>query len=91
MFGFKAPFKFMVVKSCAGARPVNAREIHAQLRGEYGNEKQCSLETIEYHLQALKAVGIVKIAGASIEDNETMDITYIITRSGKDMLDKLSL
>jgi len=82
MFGFKAPFKLRIVSSLALSPSLDAREILDALRPEYGAERQCTLETVEHHLQALKAVGLVRVAATRF-DGESLVIRYALTPAGR--------
>lgn len=88
MFGFKMPFKFMIVKALSGVRAMDSHAVLERLKEDYGQEKQCTLETIEYHLQALKAVGIVTVSDAHIEEDQSIILHYSITKNGKSVLNK---
>ena len=88
MFGFKRPFKLRIAQCLAGAASLSARELLDALLPEYGAERQCSLETIEYHLQALKAVGLVRVAAAAL-DGEALAVRYALTPAGRARCDRL--
>jgi len=87
VFGFKPPFKIMIAKVLTGIPSLSARDIHQRLLPEYGSEKQCTLESIEHHLQAFKAVGMVKVVRAEMHSDELIT-HYRLTRSGAEKISK---
>lgn len=87
----KLPLKFMIVKSLIGFSDKTAENIYDELESEYGMERQFSMETIEYHLQALKTVGIVKVVDVSFGCNNTLTVQYEVTTSGESLIGKSTM
>ena len=82
MFGFKPPFKLVIVKTLFDGKARDAQAVLEALKPEYAGEKQLNIREIEHHLQALKAVGLVQVQEERLQDGELIQ-SYTVTDYGR--------
>lgn len=58
----KHPIRLTIAALLRDGKPRTARDVFEALRPQYPGERQLSPDAVDGHLQALKAVGIVRIA-----------------------------
>ena len=63
----KHPIRLTIAALLRDGKPRTARDVFEALRPQYPGERQLSPDAVDGHLQALKAVGIVRIAEETLE------------------------
>ena len=84
MFGAKPPFRLAVGAVLLDGKPRTPAEVLAVLAPGYEGERLATLDNVESQLQALKAVGVVKIADEALDAEGELLQTYVISDYGRD-------
>lgn len=88
MFDSKPPFRLAVGAVLLDGQPRTPAEVLDAIRPGYTGERLATLANVEEQLQALKAVGIVKIAAEALGDAGELVQTYIISDYGRDKVQR---
>lgn len=88
MFGVKPPFRLAVGVLLLDGRPRTPTEIRDALRPDYAGGRLLDPANVEAQLQALKAVGIVKVAAETLNDAGQLVQAYVISDYGRDKVRK---
>lgn len=88
MFGVKAPFRLAVGALLLDGQPRTPAQVADALRPEYAGSRLISLANVEAQLQALKAVGVVKVVSESLSAGGELEQTYVISDYGRDKVRK---
>ncbi len=78
MFSAKPPFKLAIASSFMDGAARDSAAVTALMEKDYKGEKLCTQKEIDINLQALRAVGILKIVSES-----ATHISYAITEYGR--------
>jgi len=82
----KPPFRLAVLQRLAACGSASPADITAALTEDYAGERQLNEASVENHLLALRAVGLVEIkTGGTSAPGATQ---YSITRQGRARLEK---
>ena len=65
----KHPIRLTIAALLRDGKPRTARDVFEALRPQYPGERQLSPDAVDGHLQALKAVGIVRIAAPPVDQS----------------------
>ena len=79
----KHPIRLTIAALLRDGKPRTARDVFEALRPQYPGERQLSPDAVDGHLQALKAVGIVRIAEAG-----TLTQRYALSEYGKGRVER---
>lgn len=88
MFGAKPPFRLAVGAVLLDGRARTPGEVLAEIAPGYAGERLATLSNVESQLQALKAVGVVKIADESLDEAGELVQTYVISEYGRDKVQR---
>lgn len=88
MFGFKPPFRLAVGALLLDGAARTPAEVLEALRPEYGNGRLATLSNVEAQLQALKAVGVVKVASETLGAGDALEQAFVISDYGRDKVRK---
>ncbi len=81
------PFKMRVYQIVAESeKPVNADDVMAALKPEYGGERQFSRKRVEHYLDAITAVGMIKEESFKFNEKSELTIDYVPTNLGIERL-----
>ena len=83
MFDLKPPLRLAIALLLCHEEAYTAAGVHAALLPQYTGERQFTLQALEEHLQALKAVGIVRIAEEHLDEAGTLIQSYALTPYGR--------
>ncbi len=83
MFGMKPPIRLAIGMALRDNGVATAENICETLRPQYHGERQLTEEAIEEHLQALKAVGIVRIVDDALGEHGNLIQTYALSDYGR--------
>lgn len=84
----KHPIRLTIAALLRDGKPRTARDVFEALRPQYPGERQLSPDAVDGHLQALKAVGIVRIAEETLEAG-TLTQRYALSEYGKGRVEPL--
>lgn len=84
----KQPIRLVIAALLRDGGPRTARDVFEALRPQYLGERQLSPDAVEGHLQALKAVGIVRVAEESLDENGLFTQSYALSEYGRDRVDR---
>lgn len=90
MFDLKPPIRLAIALLLCDGEAYTASRVHAALLPHYSGERQFTLQALEEHLQALKAVGIVRIAEERLDEEGTLIQSYALTSYGRSRINALS-
>ncbi len=76
------PMRLMVALALTGGEALSASQILERIAPLYAGEGQCAAPVVETHLQALKSVGIVRVAAAAIVQDRLV-ASYRLTAHGR--------
>ncbi len=82
----KLPLRSRVLHYVSNSGSVTLDQVVDALKDEYGDEGQFKRSVIEGHLMALRAVGIIEVEKAELDDNDNLVLWYKITDYGKSKL-----
>ncbi len=82
----KMPLKAKILYFISQNTSVSYKDILNGLKEEYGNEGQFKSKLIIFHLQSMKAVGMIEKEKVYFDENNELEIKYKITNNGKNML-----
>ena len=88
MFNAKPPFRLAVGAVLLDGVPRTPAEVLNALRPDYTGERLATLPNVEEQLQALKAVGVVKIAAEALGEEGELVQTYIVSDYGRDKVQR---
>ena len=88
MFGVKAPFRLAVGALLLDGQPRTPAQVAEALHPEYADSRLISLANVEAQLQALKAVGVVRVVSERLNDRGELEQTYVISDYGRDKVRK---
>lgn len=81
------PFKMRMYQFIGEAnRPMDADYIMEGLRGEYGRERQFTRKRIEFYLDSLASVAMIKEKNVKFNEENELTIEYELTDLGKERL-----
>ena len=83
----KHPIRLTIAALLRDGKPRTARDVFEALRPQYPGERQLSPDAVDGHLQALKAVGIVRIAEETLEAG-TLTQRYALSEYGKGRVER---
>ena len=83
----KHPIRLTIAALLRDGKPRTARDVFEALRPQYPGERQLSPDAVDGHLQALKAVGIVRIAEERLEAG-TLTQRYALSGYGKGRVER---
>lgn len=83
----KQPIRLTIAALLRDGKPRTARDVFEALRPQYPGERQLSPDAVDGHLQALKAVGIVRIAEETLEAG-TLTQRYALSGYGKGRVER---
>lgn len=82
----KLPMRFRIMHLISQNDSVNNQEIMKFLGDEYTGEGQYKLSVIDTHLMSMRAVGIIEIANAFLNESGNLVQEFKITDYGKQLL-----
>jgi hypothetical protein len=82
----KLPMRFRIIHLVSQHDTISDKEVMEALRDEYGGEGQYKDSIINTHLMSLRAVGIIEVAGVSLDDNNELVQEFKITDYGTNLL-----
>lgn len=82
MTAVKAPLRMAVMAVLETGEPLTAADISGRLALDYSGERQSAPGAVEDHLQALRAVGLVRRAAAYLAGERLIE-SYCITGRGR--------
>ncbi len=82
----KLPMKFRILHLMSKNESLSEQQILEELRKDYGSERQCRHSVIEFHLQNMRAVGMIQYAELSLDENGKLKKKYKITDFGTSRL-----
>lgn len=88
MFGVKAPFRLAVGALLLDGQPRTPAQVADALRPEYAGSRLIAVTNVEAQLQALKAVGVVKVVSERLNDAGELEQSYGISEYGRDKVRK---
>lgn len=88
MFGVKAPFRLAVGALLLDGQPRTPAQVADALRPEYAGSRLIEQANVEAQLQALKVVGVVRVASECLSDGGELEQTYVISEYGRDKVRK---
>ncbi len=80
------PLKFDLVKYMEGRQEVTAEELLGNAKKKYNGESQLSLPSIEKHLSALRAAGLIDMVNVTTNENGGLLCSYKLTEYGASRL-----
>ena len=83
----KHPIRLTIAALLRDGKPRTAQDVFEALRPQYPGERQLSPDAVDGHLQALKAVGIVRIAEETLEAG-TLTQRYALREYGKGRVER---
>ena len=83
----KHPIRLTIAALLRDGKPRTAQDVFEALRPQYPGERQLSPDAVDGHLQALKAVGIVRIAEETLEAG-TLTQRYSLSEYGKGRVER---
>lgn len=86
------PFKMRMYQFIGQAdRPVDADFIMNGLKGEYGTERQFTRKRVEFYLDSLASVAMIRENNVSFNQENELAVEYELTALGKERLKYLPL
>lgn len=82
------PSRTAVLNQMYDHQEVDVAQIMAELKPQYGQEKQFNEKMYLEHLMALEANGLAELTRYDLDENEELVIYYKITDEGKETVDK---
>ncbi|MCI0130365.1 MULTISPECIES: hypothetical protein [Enterococcaceae] len=82
------PARTAVLNQMYDRKKYNVQEVMAQLKSQYGEEKQFNQRLFSEHLMALEANGLVELDSYNLDGNDELLMYYIITEEGRKTVDK---
>lgn len=76
-------FRILDILIKAGGAPMSTKEIYDRLVEEYSGEGQFSLQKMEEHLMAIKAVSLIEGCEPYFDEHQEARYKYCITHSGR--------
>lgn len=83
MFGMKPPLRLAIGALLLDGTPRTAQAVFEALAPDYPGERHLSPETVEAHLRALKAVGIVRAEDAAVDESGRLALSFALTGYGR--------
>ena len=79
----KHPIRLTIAALLRDGKPRTARDVFEALRPQYPGERQLSPATVEAHLSALKAVGIVRAEDEAVDAFGSLILSFALTGYGR--------
>lgn len=83
MFSMKPPLRLAIAALLLDGTPRTAQAVFEALAPGYPGERQLSPATVEEHLNALKAVGIVRAEDEDVDASGRLLLSFAITGYGR--------
>lgn len=83
MFGMKPPLRLAIAALLLDGTPRTAQAVFEALAPDYPGERQLSPATVEAHLNALKAVGIVRAEDEAVDASGSLILSFALTGYGR--------
>ena len=87
MFGMKPPLRLAIGALLLDGTPRTAQAVFEALLPDYPGERQLSPDAVGAHLQALKAVGIVRVENESLDGTGALIQSYGLTGHGREKVE----
>lgn len=80
------PMRFRILHLMSKNKGLTGEEVMTALKPEYGSEGQFKKSIIETHLLSMKAVGMIEVCNASLDERGELKETFQITDYGRERL-----